>query len=745
MNSKIILVAIIAIVVSGSALIYSTTIFDQEQNKTQSVIMPDMSAFTNNNQSKFFKGTQEIKKISTEKELQELLLEALRQEMALDELSDHIRHGGVVALDSQAAQRVQSEPVPAPEPEPMVEPSRSVEESPRYSGSEEVEHSTTNVQVQGVDEPDYIKNDGKYVYLVYQNILTILDAYPPESAETILKVALDVRSQDLENIFLNDDRLLIFYHDTMQEEIIPEYEYEPRRWSYPVTHAMILDVSDRKDPEIINDYSIDGRFTNARMIGDFAYVVTEVGVDHSNPIVPMVRESSRIIVQPEMFYFDNFDRFSNFVTITSLDMFGDAVDSESFLMGSSGTLYASTNGFYLTYKQNLPHAYHDSTKQQRFFDVVVPLLPEDIQNQIKEIQDDQSLDWYQKWNLVSDTMQDAFNKMEQNQKEKLFELIEDRLREYDFKVQQESRKTVIHKITIDKNDGTLEYDSRGAIPGWLLNQFSMDEHDGKLRVATTNEFYERNRGTTQYNSVYVLDQNLEQTGKLEKIALDERIYSARFIDDRLYLVTFKQIDPFFVIDLSSNDPKVLGELKIPGFSNYLHPYDEDHILGIGRDTIERKGGGVSQLGIKIAMFDVSNVSNPSVLDEVVIGDRRTNSRALDDHKAFLFDNEKNILSIPIHGPQDELKVGSVVAPDNARWFGYYVFGVGLAGFEPRGTIDHTVSRNYQFSDIEPRSFYIGDVLYTVSDHSMKMNDINDISEINSIQLQRTGKLVEHLK
>ena len=100
-------------------------------------------------------------------------------------------------------------------------------------------------------------------------------------------------------------------------------------------------------------------------------------------------------------------------------------------------------------------------------------------------------------------------------------------------------------------------------------------------------------------------------GGLDEIAPDESIFSARFMGDRLYLVTFQQIDPFFVIDLSSDTPKILGELKIPGFSNYLHPYDEDHVIGIGRDTKEIGSGRVQQLGVKIALFDVSNVSDPN--------------------------------------------------------------------------------------------------------------------------------------
>ncbi len=153
----------------------------------------------------------------------------------------------------------------------------------------------------------------------------------------------------------------------------------------------------------------------------------------------------------------------------------------------------------------------------------------------------------------------------------------------------------------------------------------MDESGDRFRVATTNEIYTQYEGTIRSNAVYVLDEQLEIVGELEEIAPDESIFSTRFMGDRLYMVTFQQIDPFFVIDLSSDTPKILGELKIPGFSNYLHPYDEEHVIGVGRDTKEIENGRVQQLGIKIALFNVADVNNPKVVDDIIIGDSSTQS------------------------------------------------------------------------------------------------------------------------
>ena len=214
--------------------------------------------------------------------------------------------------------------------------------------------------------------------------------------------------------------------------------------------------------------------------------------------------------------------------------------------------------------------------------------------------------------------------------------------------------------------------------------------------------------------------------------------------DRLYLVTFRQVDPFFVIDLSGDPPKVLGELKLPGFSNYLHPYDQDHIIGIGKETSDN---GAQTLGVKMALFDVSDVSSPKAVDTYQIGGPQTESEALNDHKAFLFDREKNVLSIPIFSPDQYYTGEGGVEPFNnsgeesGPWNGFYVFGIdGEKQFELRGLVEH--ESNYSGSG--NRSFYINSTLYTVTPALMKMSDLENIEEINQISLQGTGRLVDYL-
>ncbi|MBU0530771.1 MAG: beta-propeller domain-containing protein, partial [Nanoarchaeota archaeon] len=300
------------------------------------------------------------------------------------------------------------------------------------------------------------------------------------------------------------------------------------------------------------------------------------------------------------------------------------------------------------------------------------------------------------------------------------------------------------------SNGEIEYKAQGSVYGYLLNQFSMDESGDYFRAATTTGGNWWGSGQTeQVNNMYVLDSNLNTVGKLEDLAPGERIYSVRFIGDRGYMVTFKKIDPLFVIDLSQpTNPTVLGKLKIPGYSDYLHPYDENHIIGIGKDTVE----GESETrdfawyqGIKIALFDVSDVENPIEEHKIIIGDRGTDSYALQDHRAFLFSKEKNLLVIPIllAEIEDKNKVEDWSYGDYV-YQGAYVYDLTAEdGFDLRGRITHYDSdepfmkSGYYFSgdySIQ-RSLYIVDTLYTISSNKLQANFLDSLDEIKEIIFQ----------
>jgi inhibitor of cysteine peptidase len=289
-------------------------------------------------------------------------------------------------------------------------------------------------------------------------------------------------------------------------------------------------------------------------------------------------------------------------------------------------------------------------------------------------------------------------------------------------------KTVLHRIHIENDE--ISYVADGRVPGRVLNQFSMDEHEGFFRIATTLQ---------RKNNVYVLDMDLEIVGRLENIAPKETIHSARFMENICYLVTFEKIDPFFVIDLSNpHNPEILGELKITGYSDYLHLYDEYHVIGVGKETIPEKGDFSWHQGVKISFFDVTDRSNPKEIAKYEIGDRGSDSPVLRDHKAFLFDREKNLLVIPVSVTEMKENGAPPYVYGRNMGQGAYVFTISLALQEKlvlRGTITHIENGNVDNTSSHiTRTLYIGEVLYTISDSKIKMNSLLDLTEINELNL-----------
>ncbi len=289
--------------------------------------------------------------------------------------------------------------------------------------------------------------------------------------------------------------------------------------------------------------------------------------------------------------------------------------------------------------------------------------------------------------------------------------------------------------------GVIEGVADGSVPGWVVNQFSMDENEGYFRIATTTGHAWG--VATSKNNVYVLDDEMKIVGTLEDLAPGEQIYSARFMGDRLYLVTFKKVDPLFVIDLSEpTAPKVLGKLKIPGYSDYLHPYDETHVIGLGKDAVDAEEGNFAWYqGVKLSLFDVSDVEHPVEVAKLEIGDRGTDSPALSDHRAFLFSRERSLLVIPILEAAVEEGAEANTYGDYV-YQGAYVFQIDTEGITLRGRITHLegdelLKSGYWFDSDNSiyRSLYIDENLYTISGAMIKINSLGDLSELKTISLE----------
>jgi len=297
--------------------------------------------------------------------------------------------------------------------------------------------------------------------------------------------------------------------------------------------------------------------------------------------------------------------------------------------------------------------------------------------------------------------------------------------------------TVIHKFAAD--DGELVFVGSGTAPGSVLNQFSMDEHKGHLRIATTKQDY--GKGWTKYNCLYIFDGSMKIVGKIEDIAPGEQIYSARFMGERGYMVTFKQVDPLFAIDLSDPaNPVVMGALKIPGYSNYLHPYDENHLIGFGKDTVLDAYGNAFYTSMKISLFDVSDITNPIELFVETIGDRGTESVLLQNHKALLFSKEKNLLAFPVTVFESKEKAVDGKAPSYGtfKFAGAYIYEIDLKkGFNLRGKISHLSSNDMLKSSewgsdggayIE-RLLTIKNTLYAASNRKLSSHNLDTLNTI----------------
>ena len=660
-----------------------------------------------------------------------------------DEILDYIKNNTQLVQDENY--RTDGALVAAPAPIAAAQESaKGVSLSgalPSAAGIGSPDYSQTNVQVAGVDEPDFAKNDARYIYVISGNTLTIVDAYPATSASVLSKTELEDTPRE---IFINDDRLVLLKTGTSDIEdsgkpqgtdIAAKIAMMPPRYPYyrsaPVTHAVFYDISDRAHPKVLKDYSIDGDYVNARMIGSTVYLLSRESVYPYNDriIVPAVRENAKIVVTPDVYYFDNPERQYDFTTVTSFDARNGATkDAKTYLIGSGNILYVSPDAMYVSYQK-----YHNVYRPMRGLAEPVLDVVQSSGGSASGITQGSSPAVAADFNTMSESEKQAvIAEMKTGEQEAI------RKREID------QSTTLIHKIGID--NGAITYLAKGEVPGYLKNQFAMDEYGGNLRVATTSDVW-TSRGQYEYNNVFVLDGVMKTIGSLTHIAEQEKIYSTRFIGDRLYMVTFKRIDPFFVIDLSTpSSPKILGKLKIPGYSDYLHPYDKNHIIGVGKETASNEWGGVSTKGLKLALFDVSDVEHPKQIDKVEIGDSGTDSAALSDHRAFLFDKNKNLLVIPARVVKT-IDMPEKYSGDQQRiWYGAYVFGVTPEkGFNLRGTIEHSTGGGYAWygSPYEvKRSLYIGDTLYTLSQKQILANSLSRINTtIATIQLPGQGDVL----
>ena len=591
--------------------------------------------------------------------------------------------------------------------------------------STNVDYGTTNVQVQGVDEADTVKTDGKYIYQIQEQKVVISEVYPSDDMKVVKK--LNFQKEFWPQEFYVDSNHLVVIGNSNEEVPLtqeeqkklridqgPEVEIYPPSRVRGMLKAIVYDISDKSKIKELRQIELEGNYLSSRKIGTTIYFVANKFVDYyileqgGDPSVPVYRDSTdgnelKKIAYQDICYFPEAVE-PNYLMVAGIDLaeLDRKVEIATYL-GAGQNIYASKDNLYVAVPQ-----YEKVDQPEKKSETANPDTP------VQSNQSDQS----------TSTSKIAIDMMP---------------------IRPVNVDTVIYKFAL--NEGEIKYLTKGQVPGTIINQFSMDEHKGYFRIATTQgDAWNTDQKST--NSVYILNQNLKKTGKIENIAPGERIYSVRFMGEKGYMVTFKTVDPLFVIDLKDpKAPKILGSLKIPGYSDYLHPYDENHIIGFGKETIEVKqkdGSGKEQpmtfyLGLKIAIFDVSDVSKPKELFKEVIGGRGTESELLYNHKALLFSKEKNLLAFPItvmNSPKTMYDSAGFPQYGEFAFEGAYVYNLDLEqGFKLKGKISHLDSTDYNKGGYGygggrniQRLLYVEEDLYTVSSELIKVNDLTDLKE-----------------
>jgi inhibitor of cysteine peptidase len=638
-----------------------------------------------------------------------------------------------------------------------------------YSGIEaDGDYSGTNVQVQGVDEADVVKTDGEYIYQVNRQRIVIVKAYPSEKMKVESITSFNEMNFNPVEMYIHGDKLVVIGNsyvnyivpqkhieekdtrksngltekdpvnqvqgkDTIQVQFKEEIQVEqvqPKIYPPPYYHsetvkAVIYDISDKTNPKKLREVDLEGYYISSRKIGPHLYIIANKYIDYYRIMDKSAAEYQDYKAEPayrdtavkDDFIDVDFKSIRyfpecvepNYMIIAGIDI--DNIDKQadiSTYLGSGQNIYASLENLYVT---------------------ITGYRQIDIKPDVETSTDSGEKSSDSSSGVSSDTEPAVDAKIAVIRGPQVIN----------------EENTMIYKFALDK--GNVIYRSKGEVPGRILNQFSMDENGKFFRIATTTGQIWRDDEFTSKNNIYILNDVLDIKGKIEDIAPGEQIYSVRFMGDRAYMVTFRTVDPLFVIDLKDPEkPKILGALKIPGYSDYLHPYDENHIIGFGKDTVELKGQAY-YLGMKIALFDVTDVSNPIQKFTENIGDRGTESEILRNHKALLFSKEKGLMAFPV--TVMEVK-GKNKFMDNGfpeygqfSFQGAYVYNIDLVnGFTLKGRITHLSKDDYLRSGTGwydsdkniSRLLYIKDNLYTLSNSIIKANGLENLEDRNQVNI-----------
>lgn len=527
------------------------------------------------------------------------------------------------------------------------------------ASSSGLDYSQTNVQVKGVDEADIVKTDGSYIYYVAGNQLNILK---PDGAATRLISSTQLSGDDSwwgynSEMFVLGNRLVVItqtFNTVWINDASGSYQSNTDQ-----TSAVIFDISNPAKPVQVVSLGQSGSYVSSRMIGDYVYLVTSQYIYSpvkGTPItyIPSTTAGAESkLLMPTDLYVSGSPQNAAYTVIGSINLkSGSNFTSAKAIFGGTSELYATAEHLLLAFA--------------RYEEETLPIAPDKDGKNVQITRSSSSTDL----------------------------------------------------VLLGLSEGQITKLASGNVPGSLLNQFSMDEYKSVIRIVTTLNNWEQRIFTdgvdtyeydsTSANALYTLDLDLKVLGKIENLAKDEFVKSVRFDGDIGYFVTFRQVDPLFAVDLKNPaSPRVLDTLKIPGFSEYLHVFKDNLLLGIGYNADENTG---MMQGVKLSMFDTRDKTN---VKEVTTANVDASWTVVgSNHKAILVDAEKNLIAFP--------------ADSN-----YYIYRYTQdKGFELAARVNMTAD----LSSWNLRGLFIGDYFYVLGDSGVTVISLTDFTVLTTVKL-----------
>ena len=553
------------------------------------------------------------------------------------------------------------------------------------------DYTTNNNQEQGVDELDIVKTNGTHFYATEGDTLHILRSWPAEGTAELATAAAGDSAQGL---FLRGDRVLVASQTRNGDDGFLRDSARARLELY--------DVTDPSDPRVLRTVDIEGWLVDARLIGGDLYAVIRSQIELPGKLWDLAQRDD----------------------LGLPDLPWDASEAErERILAEARAILAP---YVVELMTEIP--IDDLLPQMRDR---TPDIPEALIRPLLECSSLYRPAMASNWSVVSIIHLD----LDEAGPVSAVGLLADGWTVYasaaSLYVAQTSdwwwwgwgwtppeMTTTIHLFELDPSLPTpVRYAASGEVDGWLLDQFALSEHNGHLRVATTefDWWWGSTDGEEPASSVTVLADdgrgNLRKVGHVGGLGPGERIYAVRFIGTKGYIVTFEQMDPLYTLDLS--DPtrlEVVGELEVTGFSSYLHPVGEDWLLAVGMEADEE--GRI--LGLAVSVFDVRDFANPTLAHRYLIesgDDTWSWSEALADHHAFTY--HRGVLSIPAY-----------IGGAEGSFSGLLVLGVDPEeGIHELGRVDHRDLGGGTYDPWMRRSVYIEDALYSLSSAGVKVNHL----------------------